>query len=650
MAACAGAVIAGGIDAALMTDVWSGVASIGFVAIVMVPLLFVASVALRGLLRAWQPSILAARLVEPDGSAPRLAGWVGVVWIGTFTLAWSVFQATWLLAAWTAFKPLTIGFAMPIAIVATVLLSVAASRPVARLLAAVARAIDRRWRGATRPTLLQPRVIFGGAIVTASIVAWLAWQYMVLPRFSSLDATPIVAIVAGVAIAVAAHLAWPALPKARSVAGSGFALAALATITIAALFAITRPSRTLEIWGDGELSRFAIERAFDLERVHARIPPDELRLPELPGHPHPDIVLITVAAMRADHTPVYGGLAEMPVLRALGDRGAVFHWTFATSTAQESGLAAMHTGLAPSRIRPQPATSHRRLDPRHIMVAERLRAAGYQTAAFVCCSELAGATGLERGFDHLVVRPTGDALVSETRGWLDPRVNQGHRAPLFVWLHVSEARDWQATIDRSVGEAERRPFYDRALADTDVLVGRLLAAFSSRPPDRAPVIVMTADRGEGLGDHAQPLAARNLYNGVVRVPLVIVGPGIKVQRLYGVVSLTDLAPTLLELAGFAPPHPPEPDGQSLVPVIRGARPFPTDTGTAFVVGDSDRKGSIAVIRGRWKLIETGATAELYDLHNDPDERTNMVSFRVQLAEQLRRAIVEYKAVATRSPF
>ncbi|MGE0867125.1 MAG: sulfatase-like hydrolase/transferase [Kofleriaceae bacterium] len=624
-----------------MTDPWNGVACIGFVAVVLAPALLLASVGVRALIIAWQPRELAERLVEPDGSAPRLAGWVGVIWLGTFALAWSVFQAAWLLAAWTTFKPLTVGFAMPIAIVGTVLIAVVASAPVARLLTAVAREIDRRWRGETRRTILRPRWIFGGAIGTAAIVAGLAWP--------AVDVATLVAVIAGLGLAVTVHLVWRRERAARRIASAVIVPAAVAAIAIALVFSQARATRTLEVWGDGELSRFAIERAFELERIHARIPAAALRLPELPGQPHRDIVLVTIGSMRADHTPVYGGLAEMPALRTLGDRGAVFHWAFTSSTAIEGSLPAVHLGIAPARIRPQPANARRALDPRHITVAERLHAAGYETAGFVCCGSVAGMTSLERGFDVMTRSTTGDELKTSVAAWLDQHAAATQRRPMLLWVHLSEPRDWQRRIDRSLSEADRRPYYDRALSDADAMIGSVLAAFSSRPPDRAPVIVLTADRGEGLGDHDQPLAASNVYNGIARVPLIIAGPGVKVQRIYGVVSLTDVAPTLLELAGFVPPRRPAPDGRSLVDAIRGARPLPTDRGIAFVDGSSGRKGTMAVIKGRWKLIEAGATSELYDLHNDPEERANVVTVRVKLAEELRRMIVEYKAAAG-SPF
>ena len=142
---------------------------------------------MRGLYALWQPGALAAQLVEDGGGAPRLAGWVAFLYLATIALAWAMFQGTWVLAAWTAFKPLTLGFAQPVLAVSAALVLVALSRPVARLLAGVARVVDRRWRRGGRRTLLRPRAIFAGAAALALATAYLAWRIVVRPRLGPLD-------------------------------------------------------------------------------------------------------------------------------------------------------------------------------------------------------------------------------------------------------------------------------------------------------------------------------------------------------------------------------------------------------------------------------------------------------------------------------
>src|SRR5690606_38920534 len=110
--------------------------------------------------------------------------------------------------------------------------------------------------------------------------------------------------------------------------------------------------------------------------------------------------LITIDTVRADATPPYGGSAEMPALAALGERGAVFSWAFAPSNVTRRSIPSMVIGLAPNRIRGRVVGWALRVDPRHVLLAERLRAGGYETAGFMCCAGFWSPevrTGLQRG-------------------------------------------------------------------------------------------------------------------------------------------------------------------------------------------------------------------------------------------------------------
>ena len=90
-----------------------------------------------------------------------------------------------------------------------------------------------------------------------------------------------------------------------------------------------------------------------------------------------------------------------------------------------------------------------------------------------------------------------------------------------------------------------------------------------------------ADHGEGLGDHGQPYHSTDLYDSQIRVPLVIAGPGIAPHHVGETVSLTDLTPTLVELAGFEPPRGASIDGRSLADLATGRRIPEADRGIAF---------------------------------------------------------------------
>ncbi len=644
-AASAGALAAGLWEAAGLDGLAIGAAA-GFVAIVSLPILFALSVIGRGLWVAWRPAELG--LVDGDGRAPRLAGWIATLWVSALVLAWSLFQGTWVLAAWTAFKPFTLSFALPMIGVTALVVLVAVSRPLARAMTWLFDRLDRRVRVTPR------RIAITIAVLTVTAIL-VIWNVMLKHRIGTLDLTvlypPVIALVALVAV----HALWGRFGRARRAVGYALTGAVLGTIAIAAFAWRAEPSLTLAIWGERPLAGLAIDKLLDLDSIRARVSLAEFRPNAKPGSQHPDIILITIDTVRADHTPPYGGSAEMPLLRELGVRGAVFDWAFAPSNVTRRSIPSMATGLAPNRVRGRVVGWALRVDPRHVVVAERLQAGGYDTAGFVCCYGFWGAdfrTGLQRGLQHLEIEPNGMKLAKQARAWLEAREKTGAGKPLFLWMHILEPHNWlQGSAPAS--DEERRRLYDRALTAADAMMVETLGAFSTRPPERAPIVIVSADHGEGLGDHNQPYHSTDLYNSQIRVPLVIAGPGIKPGHIGETVSLTDLAPSILELAGFEVPHTASMDGKSFAELATGARASREDGGVAFsaMIKDRSNPGGVnAIVRGGWKLIDTGTSVELYRLPDDPGEKTNMATAKPQVLDELKKLLREHVEAGSRSPF
>jgi arylsulfatase A-like enzyme len=654
--ACAGALLAGLVEGRHTPGDLGAPATAGFVALLAVPALFAGSAVVRGVAAAWQPGELTAALTDDDGAAPRFAAWVAVIWLGMLALAAAMFQSVWALALHTAFKPLTMSFLEPMFAIATALAIVAMSRPCARLFAWIARRIDARWRRGGRRTLLRPRIIIAVAGVATLAVVYALWRLVMRPRLGPVDTSVLQAPAAGLAAAGVMHSAWSRLGRARAVVGIGAAVAAASLLGFAAITAFTRPSLTLEIWGDRPLAGLAIEALFNLDAIRARISLTEFRPVAQPGAAHPDIVLITIDTVRADHTPPYGGQAEMPALRELATRGTVFDWAFSPSNVTRRSIPSMVIGLAPDRVRGRVVGWALRVDPRHVLLAERLRAAGYDTAGFMCCDGFWGKelhTGLERGLAHLEIEPHGAALARNAHAWIDAREQRPDQPPLFLWMHILEPHNWAQVAGEPRSEADRRRSYDRSLAASDQMLQDVLGAFGRRALDHMPIVIVTADHGEALGEHGQPYHSTDLYNAQIRVPLVIQGPGIKPQHVAETVSLTDLVPTVLELAGFVPPGGASLDGHSIAKLATGARLDDAQDGVAFAAMIKDRSnpgGIKAIIKGRWKLIDNNANLELYDLRGDPDERDNVLGQHPNDAAQLRRLLDARTTAAAGSPF
>lgn len=654
-AACAAAgALTGGIVEALGTEyAGAAAASLGFLVLAVLPVLFVGSVLVRAVYAAWRPDELVAAVREDDGAAPVFAGWVAVVWVGALALGWATFQGTWLLAKQTAFKPLVVGFVAPVLVVAAALGIVALSRPAARLFTSSARAVDARWKRSGRRTLLTPRRILAGAALLGLATLYAIWRLMVRKKLGPLDTSVLHVPALAVVATALAHVAWSRIRRARVVAAGAAAVVAAAAIAFALAAVYTRPAVTLGIWGDQPIAGFAIDTLFDLDAIRSRIPLTELRPVERPGAAHPDIVLITIDTLRADRTPPYGGKADMPVLRDLGERGTVFLWAFSPSNVTRRSVPSLVTGLDPHRVRGRVIYWNLRLDPRHIMLAERLRAGGYETAGFTSWKGLwdpKARTGLQRGLEYTLTEQNGVTMAKLARTWLEERERRPDKRPLFLWVHIFEPHNW-AGGSESHGEDERYRMYDRSLAAADRIVRDIMAAFSTRPPDEAPITIVTSDHGEALGEHGEPFHSTNLYNSQIRVPLVFTGPGIKAQRVTESASVTDLTPTILELAGFSLAPGTQMDGRSLAPLITGARAEDMDLGTAFAAMIKDRSnpgGSTALVRGTWKLIQDGISYKLYDLRTDPYERVDLRVQKRQIFEDLRRQLTERRR--PRSPF
>jgi arylsulfatase A-like enzyme len=271
----------------------------------------------------------------------------------------------------------------------------------------------------------------------------------------------------------------------------------------------------------------------------------------------------------------------------------------------------------------------------------------------MCCEGFWGKsfhTGLERGLAHLEIEPRGVALAQRARDWLATRERQPAAAPLFVWMHVLEPHNWT----QNAGEArddDRHAAYDRALAVADRIAGEVLGVFAGRPSDRAPIVIVTADHGESLGDHGHPYHSTDLYDAQIRVPLVIAGPGIAARRVAEAVSLTAVVPTVLELAGFVAPA--DVDADSFADLATGRRAGSAEAGVAFAAMIKDRSnpgGITAVNRGRWKLIDNNDQLELYDTGADPGEHHNLLDQQPRIASELRQLLTTRAATAARSPF
>jgi len=396
----------------------------------------------------------------------------------------------------------------------------------------------------------------------------------------------------------------------------------------------------------------------------------------------PNLVLISLDTLRADHLGCYG--YQRPTSPAI-DAWAAEGTRFAHAVSQAPWTAPSHmslfTGLYPTthQVNSHGAVVRHILDRTRLpalsretpMLAEVLRAAGYDTGAFTGAGALAGVVGFDRGFEvyHEGIE-LGRDPANLIRVWLEHHVDR----PFFLFLHTyqvhvpyegsafveslpaprrARVREFLAEepktmeAEQAAGRMRQLGLFDRqvtfALYDGGVLradeaVGRLLADLKAVGLRDRTAIVLVSDHGEEFGER-DPARFYNahghtLYEELLHVPLIIGFPGRVpagrvVQRP---VRLVDVMPTVLELLRVA--APPRLEGVSLAPLLRGdVQAAPPPALSEATLGPLEQK---SIRAGRYKYILEGSTSpqesfragpaareELYDLEADPGERRNL---------------------------
>jgi len=244
-------------------------------------------------------------------------------------------------------------------------------------------------------------------------------------------------------------------------------------------------------------------------------------------------------------------------------------------------------------------------------------------------------------------------------GWYDDAVYREPvtMAPEFFaglpeFLRKSESRvrfRWRFDEPQKYQDMVRG--YYRMISGIDAVVGRLRRELRERGLADSTVIVFTSDNGYFLGERG--FADKwYLYDPSVRVPLVVVDPRLPATRAAAVSDLMalniDLAPTILDLAGIAPPE--RYQGRSLVPLLRGKAPV--DWRTEFFYEHLFHRANIPKSEGlrsaRWTYVrwfeQQPLVEELYDHLADPDEACDLVAdpAYAEVLAQLRRRTDELR--------
>lgn len=386
---------------------------------------------------------------------------------------------------------------------------------------------------------------------------------------------------------------------------------------------------------------------------------------------NPDIVLLLVDALRADHLSLYGySRATTPRLIRRRTELRWFTNAVAESTQTASSVASLFTGVPPMQHGIEydtigtyfpPYGAFPLLDTPLPTLAETLKKAGYETRALVGNPWISTRTRFDRGFakfdgwkvwestktasDEELAPLTNDAaLLDAAAAWLE----QPRSAPRFAYAHLMTVHNpydkgryrfvrVKGNVTYVNGPAKPSPhdlqfmidLYDSNVAYTDRLIGAFLDRIGRRKSRRPTVVCIVADHGEEFLEHGGLGHGTTVYNELARVPVIFWGPRVITRSgpsLYPL-ALTDVRSVLVALArgeigatglvSTAVPPPRSPAGR-----------------TRVVELNNDK----AIMESPWKYMVTKSpfVERLFNLKNDPRERYNLAAKEASRLRHFRR--------------
>jgi arylsulfatase A-like enzyme len=344
----------------------------------------------------------------------------------------------------------------------------------------------------------------------------------------------------------------------------------------------------------------------------------EASAPGGPSANRPNILLVVIDAMRADHLPVYGYSRQTaPRIGALAAAGATLTQMYAQSASTRPSIATLFSSLYPAVHKVHYERDF--LSHSVTSLAEVLRSHGYRTFGVSSNANVSPTFGYAQGFDefrvwktesrfrltmagraaedvlgpHRLGRllgergelvPRADAITNLTLEWA-AQAATSPAPPVFMYVHYIDPHypyrppapfdrmfDHRDDRPRRAGDIDARTTvsgrdpeavaavldqYDGEILFADRELARLLDGLQSRGMLRDTVVMVTSDHGEEFFDHGTDSHGRSAYEEVLRVPLVVAWPGRITAgvRHDRVTGLIDVMPTLLDLAGI-----PVPDG------------------------------------------------------------------------------------------
>jgi len=389
-----------------------------------------------------------------------------------------------------------------------------------------------------------------------------------------------------------------------------------------------------------------------------------------------NIVLITLDGLRADHLSCYGYERKTsPTIDALAEHGLIFKQISTTGCATKTALTSLFTSLdyRAHKI----IWNESILDDRFLTLAEVLRDQGYVTFGIVASPWIQRDFNYQQGFEDfvdfrenvLIRKPVSAGMVAEkVLDWLSRR----RQRPFFLYCHLEEPHPpwlekspWLTAEESStkffdagcthipnqserehVSDQKKRNLiakYDGAILYADEQIGRIVARLRKMGLENKTIIAISTDHGYELLDHGTATHAHCPYQEVVRIPLVVhVGGPTKISRSFirrG--RIFDIGPTLLHLAGVAPPMSWE--GTSLLKKNRIPPKYEFTFGfDVQSVRSVHYKLIYQKIQEKKKQYWKSPGFEFYDLSADPGETRDLSALNLPEFVIMKKDLLQYR--------
>jgi arylsulfatase A-like enzyme len=384
----------------------------------------------------------------------------------------------------------------------------------------------------------------------------------------------------------------------------------------------------------------------------------------------PNVLLLVIDSLRAD--AVFGDHPATPNIARYASQGAAFTQCVSTTTSTTPSFSSILTGCYPPRHGVRGLQGYT-LNPELQTLAEAFSTGGYQTHAEVT-GPLLPQTGILRGFEDANHR---QGYKVPFFNWRDEIVAKMHSYvdPWFMLLHIWEVhRPYRAPPDFT--KRWDKAGYEAAVSATDEWLAPVFEAAGDNT-----IVVLTGDHGEEYPDTPfeqklirvarksrrtfklgswfpyldkkfQALAVGHgfaLHEHLVRVPLIVSGPGIPAAEVDQQVRHVDLLPTLADICGL--PLRGDIDGRSVMPLTKGGS-LPDEPAYIEAVGVKLEGNRIAAARTPdWKLLKPGGgKPALYKLNGGapPDEKRNLYRRYPEIARNLESFIDRVAAAEVES--